>query len=310
MNMESTPQERKSGSSKVIVVVALILLIGADIFLLWQLFDTKEEFKETKIQNKEQKATIDSLNIEIDKLEEKLKELESRNAELGLSDSAHQAECDQYRKQIANMRGMAKGGSSADLDKLKKQLKDANKKFDEQRMLYEAANGDKELYMKRARDMRDSLDNAVKKAEQLGREKNNLNKKIKEGGTLKADNIVGMGIKVTSKGDVPTPKAKKANKLKVSFKLQQNLVAEPGPKMLYMRVLDPARQIITSNANEKFTYEGSELPFTQSQEIDYQNKDREVNMKFGKATAFAKGTYTVEIYESGVMIGKSSFTLK
>ncbi|MDZ4757508.1 MAG: hypothetical protein SGJ10_05135 [Bacteroidota bacterium] len=308
--MESTPQERKSGSSKVIVVVALILLIGADVFLLWQLFDTKEDFKEANSINKVQKSQIDSLNIEIDNLEAKLKELERQKEELGISDSTHQAEIDQLRKQIPLMRSAARGGNPSEIAKLRTDLKRANDKAESERMRAEAAKGDYSKLENDSKSTRDSLKRAQELAEKLGRDKNSLNKKIKEGSALKADNIIGMGIKVTSKGETPTPKAKKANKIKVSCKIQQNLVADAGPKMIYMRVLDPSRQIITSNANEKFTYEGSELPFTQSQEIDYQNKDREVNIKFGKATAFVKGAYTVEIYEGGLMIGKSSFTLK
>ncbi len=307
MNMESTPQERKSGSSKVIVVVALILLIGADVFLLWQLFDTKEDFKEANSINKVQKTTIDSLNMEIDALEGKLKELERQKEELGVSDSTHQAEIDQLRRQIPLMRSAVKGGNPAEITKLKNELKKANEKADAERMRAET---DRSILTNDTKNARDSLNKARELAEKLTRDKSSLSKKIKEGSALKADNIIGMGLKVTSKGEVPTPKAKKANKIKVTCKIQQNLVAEPGPKMIYMRVLDPSRQIITSNANEKFTFEGSELPFTYSQEIDYQNKDREVNMKFGKSTAFVKGSYTVEIYESGLMIGKSSFTLK
>ena len=307
MNMESTPQERKSGSSKVIVVVALILLIGADVFLLWQLFDTKEDFKEANAINKVQKTTIDSLNIQIDELEAKLKELERQKEELGISDSTHQAEIDQLRKMIALGRTVVTGGNPAEITKLKSELKKANEKADAERMRAEA---DKSMLSREVREARDSAEKARVLAEKLTRDKSSLTKKIKEGSALKADNIIGMGIKVTSKGDVPTPKAKKANKVKVTCKIQQNLIADPGPKMIYMRVLDPSRQIITSNANEKFTFEGSELPFTYSQEIDYQNKDREVNMKFGKSTSFGKGTYTVEIYEGGLMIGKSSFTLK
>ncbi len=310
MNMESTPQERKSGSSKVVVVVALILLIGADIFLLWQLFDTKEDFKDAKKTMVEQKDTIASLNIQIDELEAKLIALERQKEELGISDSTHQAEIDQLRKQIPLMRAAARGGNPTEIAKLKGDLKKANDKAETERMRAEAARGDYTNLENASRATKDSLKRAQELAEKLGRDKSNLSKKIKEGSALKADNIIGMGIKVTSKGEVPTPKARKANKIKVSFKLQQNLVADPGPKMIYMRVLDPSRQIITSNANEKFTFEGNELPFTQSQEIDYQNKDREVNLKCSKATAFVKGAYTVEIYESGLLIGKSSFTLK
>ena len=77
-----------------------------------------------------------------------------------------------------------------------------------------------------------------------------------------------------------------------------------------MRVLGPDRSVISTNTAETFTFDGDKLPYTEKKDINYENKDTDACINFKKSTEFSKGDYTCELYEGGMMIGKSKFTLK
>lgn len=309
MNMEATP-EKKGNSSKIVVIVALVLLIGADIFLLWQLFNQNKELnkRQTTLEQKDKK--ISELDGQIASLEKRIQELEAANKELEGVGVSKDEELETLRAQLATAKRMRSvvGSDPTKLRQLQKQLEEMSMKVNKKQADFDGLKNDNE---KALRTLRDSLNEARAIAEKRSSEASVLSKKIKEGAALKADNIVASPLRVKSGGQsTKVDKAKKTDVVKVAFKIQQNLVADAGERTVYMRLLDPGKQLITSNKNETFMYEGENMPFTSRKTINYENKDTEVSLTVKKTTAWVKGRYVIEVYENGGLIGKSGFTLK
>jgi hypothetical protein len=311
MEMEST-QERRSGSSKVVVIIALLLLVAADVFLLYQLFNKNDEIKGQAVQIKSLNHTKDSLIVEINTLQQQIDDLKKQLQQSGDASVEKEAEIAKLQAQLNNAKRAVYSGDPKMMAMAKKEMEKAVQLKKQYESEVIAAREERDAEKLKNQSLLDSLNAERQNGDKLKKDKGLLSKKIKEGSALKADAVGANPIQVKKSGkEVVTAKAKRVSKVKVCFKLQQNLVTEAGPKTIYMRVLGPERSVITSNANETFNFDGDKLSYTERKEVQYDNKDTDVCISWKKGgTEYAKGNYTVELYESGVQIGKGSFLLK
>lgn len=312
MEIDST-QERRSGAGKIIVIVALIFLVVADIFLLYNLFDKDETIAKNEKSIKTLNVTKDSLESVIVTMQQEIDMLKKQLSDMGESTTAKEQE---LAKMTATLNKMKQALGSGGLDpkvqsSLKKQLAALKQEKDSKQAELDAKKREIEMLSSRNQQLKDSLENGRKETDKAKKDKSIVDKRLKESQALKADNIIAVPLKVSSSGkEKPVTKASKVTKVQIAFKIQQNLATESGAKTLYMRVLGPDRSVITSNANETFNFDGDKLPYTDKKEIQYDNKDTDVKFNFKKGTAYTKGNYTVELYEAGMMIGKTNFSLK
>ncbi|MFM7769568.1 MAG: hypothetical protein ACKO8Q_03335, partial [Bacteroidota bacterium] len=102
--------------------------------------------------------------------------------------------------------------------------------------------------------------------------------------------------------------AAKASMLKSSFTLRENKLAKPGLKTIYMKIIDANGNVLSGKGGGNST--GGAGPYSASREIDYQNTDTDISIYFTPNSALTKGTYRIELYESGNKIGGSEIYLK
>jgi hypothetical protein len=158
--------------------------------------------------------------------------------------------------------------------------------------------------------------NAVKKnydsATTVIKEKEDL---IDVGSTLHASNFAIVGVQEKSDGkEKETVKAKKVDKLKISFDLDENRLTQSGPKDIFVSITAPDGTPLTSSAlgSGKFvTREGIERPFTQKVQVDYkQGEKQQVNVELKPDNNFQTGNYRIEIFNNGFKIGEGIRTFK
>ena len=71
----------------------------------------------------------------------------------------------------------------------------------------------------------------------------------------------------------------------------------------------PDGYVLTTEAMPTFEFEGSAITYSAMREVDYQNADLEVGIYFN-STGFAPGTYKVELYMEGRMIGSNDIVMR
>ena len=134
------------------------------------------------------------------------------------------------------------------------------------------------------------------------------------GSTLHASNLSIVGVKERGNGkEKETTTAKRVDKLKLSFDLDENRIAQSGTKDLYINLIAPdGTQIITGNSADKFvTREGTEKTATKKIQVEYKQGERQqVNVVFDKSQKFQPGDYKIEIYNNGFKIGQGVRSLK
>ena len=133
-----------------------------------------------------------------------------------------------------------------------------------------------------------------------------LENKVKVGAVVRARDIRLMAL--NDKGRDVT-RIKNAARLRVDFVLAANELATPGNKAVYARITSPDGYVLTTEAMPTFEFEGSAITYSAMREVDYQNADLEVGIYFN-STGFAPGTYKVELYMEGRMIGSNDIVMR
>ena len=144
------------------------------------------------------------------------------------------------------------------------------------------------------------------------KEKDNV---IDIGSTLHASNFNIIGVNERSNGkEKVTTTANKVDKLRISFDLDENMIAQSGQKELYIVITGPDGTAIALNeqGSGKFnTREGEEKVYTQKLDVNYtQNKRQTVSFDWKQDATFETGSYKIEVYNNGFKVGEGTKPLK
>jgi peptidoglycan hydrolase CwlO-like protein len=151
--------------------------------------------------------------------------------------------------------------------------------------------------------------------ERVKTEKKAVEDQVDIGSTLSAFNFNITGIEEKRKGrEKETTKAKRVDKLRISFDLDANRITTSGKKQLYILVTGPDGKPVTVEAlgSGKFTTrEEGEKFFTSQLDVDYVKGERKpVSFDWKQNTDFQKGDYQIEVYQNGFKIGNGKVTLR
>lgn len=143
--------------------------------------------------------------------------------------------------------------------------------------------------------------------------KDSLAQKVDVASTLNASNIAITPVNVRNSGkEKVTTKAKRVDKLVISFDVS-NRIAVPGTTDVFVRVIGPDGKPISSqtlNSGTFTTRENGEEEFTTKLPVEIETaKKKNVQFSFAPGN-FQQGSYTVEIYQNGFLIGQGTRELK
>jgi len=141
-----------------------------------------------------------------------------------------------------------------------------------------------------------------------------LSEKVTIASALRAENISVNAL--SSKGkerEGGNYKARRIDKLKVSFVLGSNSIAKQDRKEVYLRILDPNGAVLSDMATGSgaFIYNGREMIYSSKESINFDNTRQTMDIMYGRGGVPLKdGKYTVELYSEGFKIGQGDFTVK
>ena len=144
------------------------------------------------------------------------------------------------------------------------------------------------------------------------KQKNDL---IDVGSTLHASNFNIVGINEKNNGrEKTTSTAKRVDKLRVSFDIDENMIAQSGAKEVYVCITGPDGQPVAVQALGSGTFstrEGGEKPYTQKLNVNYtQDKKQTVSFDWKQNSNFSTGNYKIEVYNNGFKVGEAYKPLK
>ncbi|AKP53675.1 hypothetical protein [Cyclobacterium amurskyense] len=139
-----------------------------------------------------------------------------------------------------------------------------------------------------------------------------LENKVSIASRLKAENIVVAAVNSRGREREGEFRNRQLERLKISFNIGDNKVAEAGMRDVYVQVLSPNEQVIFDIAKGSGTFEldGKEHFYTSKQDFVFNNTRQQLTYFYEKGSDYEKGTYSVKIFSDGAEIGRSAFEIK
>lgn len=153
---------------------------------------------------------------------------------------------------------------------------------------------------------RKEISQANLRADMAEERSSELENKVKAGAVIRARDIHLVPL---NKNGKEVTRVKKAERMRVDFVLSANELATPGNKAVYARIIAPDGYPLTTEKAPTFEFEGEQLNYSAAREVEYQNEDLSVGIFFDQG-GFQSGTYQVELYLDGRMIGTTEQSLR
>ena len=135
-----------------------------------------------------------------------------------------------------------------------------------------------------------------------------LSEKVAIASQLNAANIDVIMLDKKGKEQTKHPhQIDKKGTLKVRFVLSRNATATNGMRTVYLRVINPAGEVI--NGGGTCAMEGQQVAYSAMQEVEYTGQEKLMGM-FVPKTSLIEGKYTIQVIADGHEIGSRAIELE
>lgn len=299
MNEQSENKQRQRQAGLIVGIALLILIIIGGGYKLWQ-----------------QGKTIDNITAqsELDRqfLEEEYNELSLQyegykfsinNDSLVAQLSNEQAKVQRLMEELKTV----KSSNAQRINELKRELQTLRKIMRNYVAQIDSLNAANQALRTENKEVKAQIHQVSTQRNQLQEEKQRLTKQVELASKLVVSNIRVDFL--TDKGKT-TKRIKKMKQFKISFAIDQNITTEPGMKNVYVRLYKPDDTLLLKSTYGTFSFEGGEIPYSISRQIEYTGEATSLDMYWDIDEYLSEGTYRLEIFADGYLVGRSSFTLQ
>lgn len=147
---------------------------------------------------------------------------------------------------------------------------------------------------------------ATEQISSLSEEKKNLHNKVTLAAQLDA---TGITLLAKDKKGKQAKKVKDIVKFQIGFTIVKNITAEAGNKTIYIRITKPDNDVLTKNGGT-FSYENRNLTYSIKKYIEYTGEEQSVTVFWDVEEFLYAGSYGVDIFADGNLIGSKRFTIE
>ena len=300
-----------SGKRKLYIsaIVALLLINSVSLYFLF----SENRDKTSVISEKMALQTnFKNLNDTLDAKNTVIDQYIGKNAELDKTISEKQSLINQEKHEIAGLLSKNKL-TGAELTKAYGLMAEYKASIsDLQQKVVELTQQNQQLAQQN-QQLSSDLTNEKQTTSQLSETNKGLSQKVAVGSLFQVAKLDVEAIKTRKNGkEVDVKKAKTAEELKISFETGANKVIDPGTVSLYVRIINPKGETIAvaDQGSGTIQCEGSVEPcqYTKKADIDYNQTNKKVVLYWGQHIK-DPGTYKVELYQSGHVIGQGAVTI-
>lgn len=282
-------------------IFAIMALIATNVYLYLKYQSTTEVSYQ---------ITAEKLHLqdEVDRIEAEVNRLTTENVQLSASLRGSQ---DSVRTLIANLRERLNEQNIT-----MQELQVAQKELSLLRVnVYEYRQGLEEIAERNEKLLieQENLQRANEEKQnelRLLAERNQLlNEQLKSAAILKTSRIDVAAIRERSRNrEDLTNRARRTDKLRISFSIVDNPLAEEGELPIYMRVIDPTGNLSTAQS-QVFHLEDNPMQYTAKTSINFTNRGESYNIDWIDPDQFKKGIYTILLYTDQSTMGRASIIL-
>lgn len=309
MTDSTTKPENKStnNNNKLLVAIIILLSLGLGI-TLWQYF----ELRKTVAQKG---SEIEIMTDERGELENELENMLNELDTMETNNDSMKVELSNRKAEIEDLLAKVKDKDYA-IYKLKKETNTLRTIMQGYVVVIDSINTLNVGLRKENDEVKTTLKEERSKAKELQKTNDNLSSKVALASRLEVSNINVFGVNV--KRDMTgkdTDRARRTDKLRVCFTLDENKVAKMEKKTLYFRIIAPDGVILTAgNAEDsRFEHNGGKSYYSDKKIIDYNQNAQELCMDWAKPNddyEMLSGTYQLYLYAEDYEMAAMSYELK
>jgi len=286
-------------SMLIIAIVVLILIVAGSVYYIYH---QKEQIESiTQAFDLEKESLEDEYN-ELSLQYEGYKFQVSNDSIVALL-STEQAKVQRLLEELRTV----KATNAKRISELKKELATLRNIMRNYVIQIDSLNAANEQLKKENKEVVRKYQQVSTTAAQLTKDKQKLTERV----TL-ASRLDAAAVSVTpvnSRGKA-VDRIKKMEQFVVKFTITKNITAPVGEKTVYVRIMKPDDDILVKNRTNVFEYEGKEINYSMKKMIEYEGEELPVVMYWDIEEFLSPGTYRVDIFADGNLIGKKNFVLE
>ncbi|MBE6300323.1 MAG: hypothetical protein E7085_00495 [Parabacteroides distasonis] len=292
-------KELNKMSLLITAVVVLILIIAGAAYYIFHQNQQMEELEQTYALDKEMlEDEFNELSLQYEGYKFNI----GNDSLLNLL-SIEQAKVQRLQEELRTV----KATNTKEISRLKKELQTLRKIMRNYVIQIDSLNRVNEQLTVEKNEAVKKYQQASSTATALKKEKEKLTERV----TL-ASRLDATGITVTPvNGRGKKAKAiKKMEQFVVDFRIAKNITAPVGEKVVYVRIMKPDDDVLVKSRGDVFTFEGKEINYSMKKMIEYDGEELPVTMYWNIEEFLSPGTYRVDIFADGNLIGHNTFTLE
>lgn len=300
--MENQVQKKKDTNKIYFLIAVIVALLGTNVYLYF-----KQNQSDSRVVTLSDDKT--ALQTELEKLEI---ELEKANNSSGELSEELKVKDEELKAKIAQLRiALNKGQlTSGELSKAKEDVKQLRYFVNKYTTDIEDLRQQNLLLAGERDSLKTTVTSVKQLADNLTRANDSLNVKVQAAAALKTTSVQIAAFRNRSSGkETAVTKASTAQKIKVSFTINPNAIAVKGNHDIYMRLIDPAGNLIIGEGGT-FAANDQDLQYTYKTTIEFNGEAKTFTLDWMNKDAFDTGTYTILLYADGYSMGRGTFILK
>jgi len=154
--------------------------------------------------------------------------------------------------------------------------------------------------------VKNEIEQVTKTKVELEEQNKDLSGKVELASILRVENLKAITLNKRGKEN---NKISKIEKIKVDFRIKENVLAEKGERDIFIRIAGPDDYILAKSEEDLFEYQGQEIVYSAKRPVDFMGENLDVTIYWDNNGALIPGTYEVYVFADGNEIGSTQFEI-
>ena len=293
-------QTKKKLSLQMIILIIMALVV---VFLLVDKLLQKKKTDNIIVQLTESNTEKQSISEELKGLYQQYEGLKTNNDTINSKLIQEQTKIKDLMEQLKYVQI----SNEVKIKEYKKELNTLRQIMRSYIVQIDSLNTKNQLLTAENKDVKTKYQSVLTEKQGISTERDSLAGTVQKASTLKAINMLAIGINIRGK---ETNKVSNLDKIKVCFTIDENIIASKGNKIVYLRIAKPDKYVLKESEYDLFEFEGKEIAYTAKREMNYKGDQADICIYWKKAEELLPGLYYVDVFTDGKRIGTMAFSLK
>ncbi len=313
--MSTANDSQQTDSRKLWYGILIALLLGTWSYIIYDKSKTKETIAQRDSQILTVNSEKDSIQLAFNSASSKLDSLQTSNTKFQGALAEQNDKISKLKSDISSILNK-RNATDEELKRAKDEIGQLKTEIEGYSAEIERLKGENKVLTSANAQLttqKDSLNAATKTLQQNLSNTEAAKRNVEDlASTLHASNISIAAIEKKSSGkEVLTSTAKKADLLRFTFDLDENMVSPSGVKQIYIAVTGPDGKAITDGSTFVSREEGAKVYTLRVDSTYEQGKRKTIKADWKNTTGkYQVGDYKISIYNNGFKIGEGVKTLK